>query len=331
MNSTITNEVRWGIIGTGNVCEVKSGPALQLAKNSKLVAVMRRDSEKAKDFATRHQVPKWYDKAEVLINDPQVNAIYIATPPSTHKKYTLLAANAGKPVYVEKPMARKYEECLSMIKACKEANVKLFVAYYRRALPNILKIKEIIESGIIGEVSLVNVGILKPFSLENEKDSNWRVQPEISGGGYFYDLASHQFDALDFIFGPIEFAQGMAVNQAGHYAAEDLTIASFKFKNGILGQGVWAFNTSSESEQELTTIIGNKGEISFSFFGDHSVQVKVENKPKQVYKFNISKYIQTPLIQTIVNDLLKKGKCQSTGVSAARTNWVMDQIHKGAE
>lgn len=332
MLNKIRKEVSWGIIGAGNVCEVKSGPALQLANNSKLIAVMRRDAEKAKDFAIRHQVPKWYDNADELIHDPDVNAIYIATPPNSHKEYTLKAAAAGKPVYVEKPMALSHQECISMMNACNKANVSLYVAYYRRALPNILKVKEIIDSGIIGYVRLVNIELLKPLDPEivglNNNSNNWRIDPEISGGGYFYDLASHQLDALDFLLGPIKEAQGFALNQANAYRSEDITVGSFRFDKNVVGHGIWAFNTCQSSNIELTTIIGSKGQISFSFFGDHSVLLEVDGKPKEVFNFNIPKHIQLPLIQTVVDDILGNGKCISTGKSASRTNWVMENICK---
>src|SRR6266850_844131 len=154
-------EIRWGIIGAGDVCEVKSAPAMNKIAGSKLVAVMRRNAEKARDFARRHDVPKWYDDADQLINDPDVNAIYIATPPDSHEHYTLKAAKAGKPVYVEKPMARTYQECLSMIDACQKANVPLFTAYYRRMLPNFMKVKSLLAEGLIGEVRYVSVVLNK--------------------------------------------------------------------------------------------------------------------------------------------------------------------------
>ncbi len=332
MTSKITNEIRWGIIGVGDVCEVKSGPAIQQTPNSKLVAVMRRNAEKAKSFAERHQVPKWYNDANALINDPEVNCIYIATPPNSHEEYTLKAAAVGKPVYVEKPMARTHKECLSMVNACKNANVPLFPAYYRRALPNILKVKEIIDNKIIGDVRFVNVKIQKPLNPDivgaSTNPDNWRIFPEVSGGGYFYDLASHQLDALDFIFGPIIEAKGYASNQSSIYPAEDITTGVFRFKNGILGHGIWAFNTAFSSEEELTTIIGSKGQVSFPFFGDNHITLKVDGKPDKMFHFNISKHIQQPLIQTIVDDLLGKGTCPSTGISGARTNWVMEQLCK---
>ena len=297
---------------------------------SKLAAVMRRNGQKAQDFARRHGVPKWYDDADRLINDPEVNAIYIATPPDTHELYTLKAAKAGKPVYVEKPMARTHQECLSMINACQKAGVPLFTAYYRRMLPNFLKVKSLLEDGIIGDVRYVSILLnktLQPNIVGASKSAdNWRIFPEVAGGGYFFDLACHQLDILDFLFGPVRHANGFAVNQADLYPAEDIVVGSFCFENGIMGQGTWCFTTSGVSDKEVTTIVGSKGQISFPYFGDHSVTLEVEGKEKEVMTFNIPLHIQQPLIQTIVDELLGSGRCPSTGVTGARTNRIMELI-----
>ncbi len=320
-------EVRWGIIGVGDVCEVKSAPAMNLIEGSKLVAVMRRDGQKAQDYAQRHGVPKWYDDADALVNDPNVNAIYIATPPGAHEFLTIKAAASQKPIYVEKPMARTYSECLNMINACKAANVPLFTAYYRRMLPNFLKVKSLLEEGVIGDVRYVNIVINKTLQpnivADNRQSDNWRVNPEIAGGGYFFDLASHQLDIMDFLFGPIKDAQGFKHNQAHLYPAEDIVMGSFYFDNGIIGSGNWCFTTSTVSEIDKTTIVGSKGQISFPFFGDNMVTLELEGQEKEVMAFEMPKHIQQPLIQTIVDELLGRGACPSTGVSGARTNRVM--------
>lgn len=320
-------EVSWGIIGVGDVCEVKSAPAMNLIEGSKLVAVMRRDGQKAQDYAQRHGVPKWYDDADALINDPDVNAIYIATPPGAHEFFTLKAAQAQKPIYVEKPMARTYNECLGMINACNAANVPLFTAYYRRMLPNFLKVKSLLEEGVIGDVRYVNIVINKTLQpdivADNRQSDNWRVNPEIAGGGYFFDLASHQLDIMDFLFGPIKDAQGFKHNQARLYPAEDIVMGSFCFENGIIGVGNWCFTTSKVSEIDKTTIVGSKGQISFPCFGDNTVTLELEGQTKEVMHFEMPKHIQQPLIQTIVDELLGKGICPSTGVSGARTNRIM--------
>jgi len=324
------NGIRWGIIGVGDVCEVKSAPAMKLIPNSQIIAVMRRNAEKAADYAHRHGIPKWYSDADALINDPEVNAIYIATPPDTHEFYTLKSAAAHKPVYVEKPMARTHQECLNMISACEKANVPLFVAYYRRELEIYKTVKRLITTDqAIGDIRFVDIKIHKPFKPDINtpgKEVNWRVEPEVSGGGYFYDLGSHQLDIMDYLFGPIQSAQGFAVNQTKQYPAEDIVLGTFSFKNGILGQGSWCYTTALGSEVELTKIYGSKGQLSFTFFCDFRIELEIDGKSKEIFTFERPKHIQQPFIQTIVDELMGIGHCDSTGISGARTNWVMQQI-----
>lgn len=330
------DRVKWGILGVGDVCEVKSAPAMQLINNSELVAVMRRDGAKAKDYAQRHQVPKWYDQAEEIIHDPDVNAIYIATPPNAHSELTMKAAKAGKPVYVEKPMARTLAECQQMIDVCNHAQVPLYVAYYRRMLPNFIHLKQLIESGIIGEIRLVKIELYKTIEPDivaktaATMPGNWRVNPEISGGGYFFDLASHQLDYLDYVFGPIQSVHGNAGNQAGLYEAADIVSSHFTFKNGIQGFGSWCFTVHEKAIQDELTVIGSKGKLSIPFFGEPEIVLeKAGLDRKEIIKFDLPRHIQQPLIQTVVDDLLGVGVCPSTGTSAARTNWVMEEMTRG--
>ncbi len=328
------NTVRWGILGVGDVCEVKSAPAMQIIENSELVAVMRRNGAKAKDYAQRHRVSKWYDNADQLINDPEVNAIYIATPPNAHEELTIKAAKAGKPVYVEKPMARSLAECKQMVAICEESNVPLYVAYYRRSLPNFLKLKSLVESGIIGDVQLIKIELYKTIDSNDSiiraesMSDNWRVDPEISGGGYFFDLASHQLDYLDYAFGPIQSAHGYAGNQAKLYGAADIITGSFTFENGIQGVGSWCFTVDDTAQKDELTIIGTKGKLTIPFYGAAEIRLERSDSRNEIFKFDLPKHIQEPLITTIVGDILGKETCPSTGVSAARTNWVMEEMTK---
>jgi predicted dehydrogenase len=322
------DKVRWGIIGCGDVTEVKSGPAFQKVNNSELVAVMRRTGELAKDYAERHQVPKWYDDADQLINDPDVNAIYIATPPGSHKEYTLKAAKAGKTVYVEKPMARNYAECQEMIVACEKAGVPLYVAYYRRAQARFLKIKELLENGAIGEVRFVSATQYQmDFEAGKQPEQlSWRVQPELAGGGLFFDLASHTLDIFDFLLGPIKSVQGIASNQAGYYSAEDIVSGTFLFESGVHGVGKWCF-TAFENE-DVNEIIGSKGKITFSTFGNEPIRLTTEQGTEE-WSFERPQHVHQPLVETIVSDLTSESSaCPSTGMSGARTNWVMGEIVK---
>ena len=320
--------IQWGIIGCGDVTEVKSGPGFQKAQHSSLVAVMRRNGALAQDYAQRHGVPAWYDDAEALIHDPQVDAVYVATPPSSHKEYTVMAAQASKPVYVEKPMALNYAECVAMNEACETASVPLFVAYYRRSLTRFLKIKELLDAGAIGEMRFVAITFYQPVRDDElaEDSLPWRVLPEVAGGGRFVDLAAHQLDFLDYILGPIRVVQGFAANQAGHYPAEDIVSGAFVFESGVQGMGTWCFSTFDELDR--TEIVGSKGKITYSTFDDAPVTLTTA-AGTQEFTIGYPEHIQQPLIQSVVDTLNGAGSCTSTGKSAARTSWVMDQMLAG--
>ncbi|MEK8130425.1 Gfo/Idh/MocA family oxidoreductase [Paenibacillus filicis] len=327
MMTNAGNKVRFGIIGCGNVTEIKSGPGLQKADGSELVAVMRRNGELAEDYARRHGVGRWYTDAQALIDDPEVDVVYIATPPGSHLAYTLAAAKAGKPVYVEKPMALNEVECEQMIQACREAQVPLYVAYYRRGLPRFLKVKELLEAGAIGEVRFVSTYQTQTSPQLRNGEVPWRLQPEQSGGGLFFDLASHTLDVLDFLFGPITEAKGIAVNQEGRFpGVEDTVTGTYRFESGVQGSGTWCF--SAYAHEDRNEIVGSKGKLVFSTFGHEPIRLETADGV-QIFPFEAPAHIQQPLIQTMVNELRGTGSCASTGDSAMRTSRVMDELTRG--
>jgi predicted dehydrogenase len=323
------NPIRWGIIGCGDVTEVKSGPGFQKAAGSSLVAVMRRSADLAKDYAQRHGVPRWYDDARALIADPQVDAVYIATPPSSHKEYTLLAAQAGKPVYVEKPMALTSADCAEMIAACQQAGVPLFVAYYRRALPRFVKVKELVDGGAIGDVRYVTIELTQrpPETPLAGQNLPWRLRPEISGGGHFMDLAVHTLDFLDYLLGPISAAHGFSGNQGGFYAAEDIVSGSFRFASGVLGSGTWCF--TAHAPVDRVDLVGSRGKISFASFANAPVSLTTA-QGSQEFTIDHPDHVQQPLIQQIVNELHGNGHCVSTGENGLRATWITEQLRRNA-
>ena len=316
--------INWGIIGCGDVTEKKSGPAFNKVENSKLMAVMRRDKAKAGDYAQRHGVPDYFGSAPELIHSPNVNAVYVATPPSTHARYAIEAMRAGKPVYVEKPMATTHKDCLEMIDVSKQTGVPLFVAYYRRTLPGFLKVKELIEANTVGKPLAVNIRLTRPAN-EAEKNSAWRVDPKVAGGGIFYDLASHQLDFLDFVFGPITEANGFATNNNPWYKTEDTVCATFKFSNGMIGNGLWSFATHKKATEDTMEIIGTEGSILFSGFDHQPIKLIKENGTVEFPYLN-PENIQYNLIKQVTESILFGKNCVSDGISAARTNKVMEKI-----
>jgi predicted dehydrogenase len=187
-------------------------------------------------------------------------------------------------------------------------------------------VKELVQSGAIGEVRFVNIRLLHPVQQDLQPEAlPWRVQPELAGGGLFFDLASHQLDYLDFLFGPITAVSGQTANQAGLYPAEDLVTAQFRFGNGVLGTGIWCFTVAPEQFKDEMEIIGSKGRITFPAFAPEPIRMETAAGTEEFW-LPPPPHVQQPFIQTIVEELTGQGTCPSTGESGGRTAWVMDQI-----
>jgi len=292
--------IRWGMIGAGDVTEVKSGPAFQKIKGSHLVAVMRRDSEKVKDYAQRHGIAKWYTSVKELIEDPEVNAIYIATPPDVHEAYTLMALQAGKPVYVEKPMALSSIQAENMVEAVAQFGGKLTVAHYRREQPYFKKIKTLLEGNAIGVPRMVSLRTFKrPLTHQELTESKiqWRVNPTQSGGGLFHDLAPHQIDLMYYFFGEVDRASGISHNQAMVYSADDVVSGQILFRNNVLFNGSWAFNVAEDID--VCEILGSEGKLTFSIFSNEPIEL-INAQGRQLFSFDRLQHVQEPMIAAVV-------------------------------
>lgn len=317
--------INWGIIGCGDVTEVKSGPPYKLTNGFALKAVMRRDESKLKDYANRHQIDTYYTDADTLINDPNIDAIYIATPPDTHKLYGLKVAKAKKVCCIEKPLSPSYEDSLTIYNAFKETNTPLFVAYYRRSLPRFLKIKEWLNNGYIGEVRHISWQLNKYPSTEDVSGNcNWRTDAKIASGGYFDDLASHGLDLFTFLLGDIKDVKGFSLNQQNLYTANDAITACWIHNNGVTGSGTWNFGCNTYDDNVI--IYGSKGQINFPIFKDDSVVLKSDAKTEKLFIEN-PKHVQMNHVENLKNALFNHNFIHpSTGDTALHTSWIMDKI-----
>ena len=320
--------LRWGFIGCGEVAEKKSGPAFNEVEGSSVVAVMSRSSERARSFAARHSIPRWYTDAQKLIDDQEVNAVYVATPPSSHATFAIMAMKAGKPVYVEKPLASNYDDCARVNRVSEQTGVPCFVAYYRRYLPYFQRVKELIDSGVIGCILNVQVRFAVPprdLDYSHPDKLPWRLQPDIAGGGYFYDLAPHQLDLLQHLFGVILDARGASCNRGNLYAAEDTVNAIFRFESGLSGSGAWCFVAHESAREDRIDVIGDRGSLSFSVF-DYAPIVLHTSEGKRHIEVPNPPYVQFPLIKNVVEHLQGLAVCSCTSVSATPVNWALDRI-----
>ncbi|WP_293925114.1 Gfo/Idh/MocA family protein [Sphingobacterium sp. UBA6320] len=301
-------QITWGIIGCGDVTEKKSGPAFNKVSNSQLLAVMRRDGKKAADYARRHQVPLWYDAVNQLLLNSEINAIYIATPPSSHLEYAIKALKYGKAVYIEKPVTLNADEATCLAAAVEQYQGKLVVAHYRRQLPMFLKIKEIITQGVIGDIRLVDLRLWQSRSpdLVTQDLSNWRTNPAISGGGYFFDLSPHQLDLMLYFFGkPLSYSGFSQVQNPHNNNVADQTIGTILFDHKIVFNGSWNFNVSKSDNVDTCEVIGELGSLKFSIFGNN-ITLKGSEGEREIF-FTHPENIQHPMIDNTVNYFLGKG------------------------
>lgn len=320
-------EVRWGILGCGDVCEVKSGPAFNKVANSELVAVMRRDREKVIDFARRHRVPKFYTDVNDLINDPDINAIYIATPPVYHEAYAIACMQAGKPVYIEKPIALNSPSCARILKAASDLHVKASVAHYRRGLPLFKKIKSLLDSGAIGKPRLIQCTTFQAATNKMKGPDYWRTTPEISGGGLFFDLAPHQLDIFYWFFGSPAMTRGFSLNQTSDYSAPDLTNVEALFGDVYL-HGIWSFNLDPSSNRDVCEIFGDSGQLRFSFFRPSEIEVITSAGSEKISE-PFPENIQQPMIGEVVRFFRGEGENPCSLADALVTMQVMDSTQVG--
>ena len=275
-------------------------------------------------------VPTWYADADQLLNDPQVNAVYVATPPQSHEAYTVEALRLGKPVYVEKPMSLTAASCVNMLEASRKYNTKLTVAHYRRALPLFNKVKELLEAGRIGKVQFVQINILQPAKngIAIHQENNWRVNPAISGGGLFHDLAPHHLDIMIWLFGHPIGMHGYAANQSGASAADDIVSGELLFENGIICQGLWCFHVHAAEIKDSCVIMGPEGRIEFSFHKDACRLIR-DNKSEE-FDLKSPPHIQQPMIERVVDYFRGEGPNPCTAEDGITVMQIMDAFtHTG--
>lgn len=324
--------IRWGMIGCGMVTEKKSAPAYQQVAGFELAGVYSRRSEQARDYAQRHQVAKVYETAAQLLDDPDIDAVYIATPPDSHQQFALEVVKRNKPCCIEKPLAPDYPTAKVIVDAFKQANVPLFVAYYRRSLPRFRQIKTWLEHHAIGQVRHISWELTKP---PNEFDLSgagiWRTDKAIAYGGYFDDVGCHGLDLFNYLLGNIEMAKGFAVNQQGYYDAMDAITGTWLHPNQVTGCGVWNF--AAEARRDNVKIFGSEGSIEFSVFQELPVKLARMDTTgaaaiEELFIENPDP-IQLHHVQNLCDFFSQDIPHPCPGEAGLHANWVMDQLLRG--
>jgi 1,5-anhydro-D-fructose reductase (1,5-anhydro-D-mannitol-forming) len=252
--------IHWGILGAGDIADRHMAPAIRLAHNHELVAVMCRTIEKARAFTQKHMVPRAFDEVEDLLSDNEVNAVYVATPPYLHAQNTVRAAECGKHVLCKKPMALNAAEARSMIDACRANHVGLMVCHYQRFNARHQRIKTLLEAGAIGTVTAIRSSFSDYYPAFA---GNWRHNPSLGGGGPLFDLAPHCLDLLLYLCGPVLEVSAMTDILACDSPVEDTATLLLRLTNGAQAVVTTHWSTANFDGNAFSRIelCGTKGSI----------------------------------------------------------------------
>lgn len=310
-------QVRWGIIGCGNVVKKKSGKAFVLADGSGVAAVCSRTGRHAEQTAKELGAKRWYISAEELLTDPEVDAVYIATPPGLHLEHALSCCEAGKPVYLEKPFARSFREAVQITEAFEQKALPLFVAHYYRAHPRFRFLKEKLQEGVIGKPVSVRLSVERKY-----EQSAWHHIPELSGGGKFYDIAPHSLDILQYLLGGFQEIQGYAGNAGGREQTEDTVVMAFRTEQGVLGTADYMLDSAHKCDEAV--IHGTEGQVSFSIHGERTLIFETKEGVETI-RFEEEAWQEQAMVQEVVNALRGKEHMAVTGREALNVMQAMDQ------
>jgi len=315
--------IRWGFLGCGKVVQKKSGEAFRSVPNSEIAVIMRRNLEAAKESAERFGAPKWCDNTEELLS-ADIEAVYIATPPGLHYEQAMECLNAGKAVYLEKPFARNYTEAKALTEAFERAGIPLYVGHYRRALPRFLKIREMLNENVIGQVKSIDFYLNRIFS-QKEAENSWLYNPILSGGGKYYDIAPHTVDIINFLFGNITEVQGSAKNLETGCPLENIVEMSFVTERGA--KGIAKFNCVAEEKSDRMMVTGTNGSMEFSVHGKTDVIVKdMDGNVLEQFDLPDPKAVEEAMVQSVVEDLLGISECESKAKDVLVTYKIIDEV-----
>lgn len=321
------DRVRWGLIGCGDVARKRVAAAIQDEPRSQLVAACRRDDQRLQEFCDQFGVERRYRDADGLIADENIDAVYIATPVACHLPQTLAAAQAGKHVLVEKPMAMSVRECDEMIAACRTAGVKLAVAYYRRFYPLVHRIAALIADGTIGTPMGVSAVTATPLAMQPGEEGYWRVIPGDGGGGALMDIGSHRINVFLHLFGEITELRTLCATVAAQYDAEDSALLLMKFASGLVGTLQCHFGPAVDPDE--FAVIGTRGRLVARPLNGSELLIETPGQ-QQIEQHPPATNLCGPLVADFVSAILEDREPTVSGEEGRATNAIMEQAYQQA-
>ena len=291
-------DVRWGILGSGDVAERKGGPALYNVDGSKLVAVMSRREEKARSFAERHGAERHYTSVEALLDDGEINAVYVATPPDVHAEQVAMAARRGLHVLCEKPMAQTVAECEAMIDVCREHGVQLIVAYYRRFFPVVMKMKALLDEGRIGQLVRARAELAGFYVPRPDGERAWLTEKGTAGGGFMTDAGTHRLDLFAHFLGDVQEVSAFADTQTFDFSVDDAASVIMRFEGGVHASGLFNWNIGSPIDE--FELCGTEGRLLSRNLGRGELEVLADGETTETFELPAPEITHLGLVEHFV-------------------------------
>ena len=323
--SAIGNNLRWGLIGCGDIARKRVAPALSGSSRSELVGVSRADRNRLDEFADTFGVPHRFGNWRELVQSEHVDAIYVATPVNLHAEQASAAAESGKHVLCEKPMAMNVAECDRMLAAAEANGVKLGIAYYRHFYPVVRRMKELMESGEIGKPIVAQVDAFEWFNPTLSDPRAWLLRPEISGGGPMFDFGCHRIQLLLHLFGPLKRVSAVNSTALFDREVEDTASASFKFSNGTVA--TLTVSHAVMQARDTFTIWGSEGAIKTEVLNEGKLIITTRDGERTETHAS-ARNIHQPLIEDFVRAILDDQQPLVTGEVGKAVAEVEEEISK---
>ena len=270
--------VRWGLIGTGDIARKRVAAALRDSPSCDLVAVSRARAQLAEPFAREFGAKRWYPGWRELLADDEIDAVYVATPVHLHAEQTIAAAEAGKHVLCEKPMAIDVAECDRMIAACGAHGVQLGVAYYRHFYPAVARIKTLAASGEIGGPVVAQINAFERFNPAPDDPRHWFVRKAQAGGGPMFDFGCHRIEVLLNVLGPIADVTAVLTNAAFEREVEDTAAAAFRFRSGACA--TLTVTHAAAEAQDTLDLYGTRGSVHVRQLNAGEIRIRTEREER---------------------------------------------------
>jgi predicted dehydrogenase len=321
------NVIRWGVIGAGDVFEHKSGPALYQTPDSELVAIMRTDAAKADATAQRHGAKRWYTDAQSLVNDPDVNAVYIASPHYLHPEHVALAARANKTVLCEKPMGVSAAQARACVDVCNKQEVSLTVAYYRRFWDVTQAMLERLRDGAIGRVVAARAQITDFFS--GDDDRAWLTSRAKSGGDALANAGAHWVDLFRYLLGDVAEVIAFTSSKLSGFETDDTAMVNMRMKNDALATLIVTRRTPI-STNELD-IFGTEGRLYASPLSDGRLILHRQGREPELHHFPRRGVTHSELIAELIPRLQRGEPSPVPGEQAVAAWRVLEAAYRSAE